>query len=189
VAAILYKIGQHNRKLAEEFANEWVTGAKVGRNAAFDVLANRLQRVMTTGGGHVNPTVRAAMIIQTFNHWNAGEVPAPGSIRWKLGLTFPKLEFDVSAFRAKKRRSEEDDTSLRAVHLRILNAMAARASEGRVQMSHKEIEVDANVHKGTVAYHIEQLKDQGLVKQVSVGRSGNPSIYELKLDKAQGAAA
>lgn len=177
VTALLYLIGQHREALAHEFAQEWVHGARVGRNKNFDVLSGRFISITRQSGGVLNRAVRAALMIQTFNHWNAHVVASPQSLRWQKGLKFPSLIFDKEVFLRGKREAEKRDTSLSATQLRVLKAMAEGSEAGLCTLSHAEIGKAANTPRGTVPYILSTLVEDDLIERESNGK------YRINFDK------
>lgn len=94
ITAVSYAISRHDKRLAYDFIHEWVHGARIDRNIGFDKLSQRLISVKRENGGIVNAYIRAALVIQTFNHWRAGVVPSLRSLTWNTSLSFPKLIFE-----------------------------------------------------------------------------------------------
>lgn len=92
VAAVLYLIARTNRKLAGSFANEWMHGSRsTERNKAFDILSARFLTIQRQNNGRINNQMRCAMIIITFNYWQANRVPHPSALKWRKGLKFPTI--------------------------------------------------------------------------------------------------
>lgn len=175
--AVLYCIGQQSEALASDFAHEWVHGARRGRNQNFDVLSGRLHQIARQSGGHINRMVRAALIIQTFNHWNAHVVASPRSLTWRKEWKFPTIETNADTFLHGKREAEKRDTSLSATQLRVLKAMAEGSEAGLCTLSHAEIGKAANTPRGTVPYILSTLVEDDLIERESNGK------YRINFDK------
>jgi hypothetical protein len=175
--AILYLIGQHSEALARDFAHEWVHGARRGRNQNFDVLSARLIKIARQSGGHVNRQVRAALIINTFNHWNAHVVASDRSMTWHKDWRFPKIEVNADVFLHGKKEAEKRDTSLSATQLRVLKALTEGAEAGLCELSHAEISKAANTPRGSVPYILTTLIEDELIE-----REGNGK-FRINVDK------
>lgn len=175
--AVLYLIGQHSMALSEDFAHEWVHGARRGRNENFDVLSGRFIQIARQSGGHINRLVRAALIIQAFNHWNAGVVASSRSLTWRKEWKFPAIEFNADAFLHGKREAERRDSSLSATQLRVIGAMAEGADDGLCTMSHADISEASSTPRGTIPYIISTLVEDELIS-----REGKGS-YRINFDK------
>jgi hypothetical protein len=180
--AVLYLIGQHSTALATDFAHEWVHGARRGRNQNFDVLSGRLIQIARQSGGHINRLVRAALIIQTFNHWNAHVVASSRSLTWNNTWKFPTFEFDKEVFLHGKREAERRDTSLSATQMRVLKALTEGADGGVSALSHAEIAKAANTPRGNVGYILSTLVEEELIARESQGK------YRINIDKMKESA-
>lgn len=182
VAALLYLIGRRDAGLARSFAHEWVHGARIDRNENFDVFSNRIITMQRQGGGHINSTARAAIMVQAFNYWNAGIVASQRGLFWKKTMDFPVLEFDGEAFKARAEEEIEGDSSLSASQLRVLRTIgkAKRDKDGNVTMSHSEIATEANVPVGTVSYLVTTLIEQKLVHRSKKGDATSSAMYRIK---------
>lgn len=182
IAAILYLIGKRKKALAEEFVQEWVNGAKIGRNEAFNVLSQRLLAVAHQSGGHINRMVRAAFVVQTFNHWNAGEVPSPRSLSWRKGQKFPPFVFDKEQFLKRKREAASSDTSLNATQLRVLATMGGAVdAERQVQMSMQDLAEASNTPLASIPYILRALSDEGAIFKVRAGAGRMPAVYRINV--------
>ncbi len=187
VLAVAYKIQQHDPKLAATFLAEWLTGARVGRNKAFDVLAARLQTMRQQSTAAVSRTARLALLIITFNHWNAGVVPHPRSLSWKSKALLPALEFDGDAFATNRKAAEQIGTSLPQVQERILEALrplAIKDANRRSHMPWATLSRAASVPANQLRYCIRTLMDDGhLATGTVMGREAvtaylAPSAFE-----------
>jgi hypothetical protein len=183
ITAILYLIGQHSEALARDFAHEWVHGARRGRNQNFDVLSARLIKIARQSGGHINRLVRAALIIQTFNHWNAHVVASERSLTWRKEWKFPVIEPNADAFLHGKREAEKRDTSLSATQLRVLKAMADGADADLCTMTHADIAKASSTPRGTIPYILTTLIEDDLIERESNGK------FRIRLDKIKDGAA
>lgn len=173
VCGLLYLIGRYDAGVARDFAHEWATGAKTGRNRNFDVLAQRISQVAHGNNGVVSRPLRAAMLIQTFNHWHAHRIAAPRSLTWRKGMTFPTLEFDPGRFRDGKDAEAREDTSLAAVKNRVLTVLTKRQDKkGFVSLPSDEIAKLANISRRSVPYILGELA-RG--KQISPVRGARTS--------------
>lgn len=104
---LLWTIAQHAPAVPETFVHEWLHGARVGRNETFDVLSNRL-RTLAHEGVTLSHKLRAALIVQAFNCWFAGEVASPRTLTWRKDWEFPTLRFTADAPpRSRRRKSVE----------------------------------------------------------------------------------
>lgn len=183
IAAILYLIGRRDPGLARNFAHEWVHGAKIDRNENFDVLSGRLLSIAHQGGGHVNMTVRAALIVLTFNFWNAGIVAATRNLSWKKSLKFPSLEFDKDAFKKRWDREAQEDTSLNATQMRVFKALSeAAGNDKKVQMSLAELAERSHTPKGSIHYIARSLVTRGAIAVTKQGNPKSPPVYRIKMD-------
>lgn len=179
MTGVLYLIGKHNKQLAEDFAQAWLHGNRLGRNRGFDELSKRIQQIRNQSGGSVNPQVRAALVIQTFNHWNAGLVASPRSLSWKKELMFPMLEFDAQKFAKGRAAAEREDTSLIAVQLRLMNTLIENAVGMETKIGNAELAEQANVPLRQIPDLISQLVKQKKIA-VSKPQSGPvPATYEI----------
>jgi hypothetical protein len=180
VCGMLYLIGRRDAALARDFAQEWVNGAKIGRNKNFDVLNQRINTIAHGNNGIVNRDVRAALLIQTFNYWNAHVVASPRALTWRKGWTFPTLEFDAERFKQGKAVQDRENTSLAAVSYRVhylLTKMQNKHCEA--SLSHDHIAETANVSRGSVGYILSELVKGGQIKQTSEGKPGKPAVYRI----------
>lgn len=185
ITAILYMIGQHNRITAKTFAHEWVHGARIGRNQNFDVLNGRLLAVQRQGGGHINRQVRAAMIIQTFNHWYADVVAAPRALVYRKEWDFPKLEFNKQAFLKRRERETLEDTSLTAQKMRMLAwlADAKPDKDGNIPVYVEPLSKATKIHERQVNYVLSELEDDEVVHCSRKSGKSGPALWRLKPDK------
>lgn len=181
ITAILYMIAQHSKLAAKNFAHEWVHGARVGRNENFDVLNGRLMAVARQGGGHINRQVRAAMIIQTFNHWYADVVANPRAITWRKEWDFPKLEFNKAAFLKRRETANFEDTSMETQKQRLLIVLAkAVAKDGTVSLPFPEIGKRANIPANQVASVLAEMENTDLIHCARRHGKSGAAIYNFK---------
>lgn len=190
IAAILYLISKHSPAVARDFAHEWVHGAKINRNENFNVLSQRLMTIAHQSGGHVNQTVRAALIVMMFNHWHAGIVASARSLTWKKTLKFPAFEFNKDAFKRKNDDDRRGDTSLSETQARVFRAMSRSADDdNKVQMSLSEIGERSNTPKGSVSYIVNTLVEMRMIKLVKPSENKQPPIYRIKAEDPTGVQA
>jgi len=193
LAAILYIIGQKSEALAKSFAHEWVHGPRIGRNENFDVLSGRFLAVQRQGGGHINRWVRAALIVQTFNHWNADEVASPRSLTWRKEWKFPEFEFNAASFRKRRGEAEQEDTRLTASQVRLLAVMTnSIGDDGLVRLSHADLATSANVPRGSLSYLIGTLLNEGAIEIAEERIGTSPAAYRIdgkSLDRLKAKAA
>ena len=91
--AVLYLIAQRaGKKNAGQFAADWMTGVRIGRNTVFDALAKRIIE-LRAGNRHIPTQIRAALVIIAWNHWQADIQPTYRAIGWNATKPFPKLSF------------------------------------------------------------------------------------------------
>lgn len=180
IAGLLYLIGKRDQGLARDFAHEWVHGAKIGRNKNFDVLNARIMSIANANNGVVHRGMRAALLIQTFNHWNAHIVATPRALTWRKGWTFPTLEFNADSFREGKTVQDRENTALPAVKYRVhlvLTEMQDKNCE--VSISIDDIANLANVSKNSVNYILSELCKGRQISKVRDGKKGSPATYRV----------
>lgn len=98
MGAILYLIAQKDRKLAVRFAHEWLHGSRLEeRNKGFDVLSARFLTIQRQNNGRINNQLRCALIVMTFNYWQADRVPHSSALKWRRGLKFPTIQVNGRA--------------------------------------------------------------------------------------------
>jgi len=179
MTGLLYLIGKHNKQLAEEFAQAWLHGNRLGRNRNFDELSRRLQQIRNQSGGHLNSQVRAALVITMFNHWNAGIVASPRSLTWRKELMFPMLEFDGSKFARGRNAAEREDTSLMAVQLRLMNTIIENAVGMQTKIGNVELAEKANVPIRQIPDLIATLVKEKKLAIVKPQSGPVPATYEI----------
>lgn len=182
IAGLLYLIGKRDPALARDFAHEWVHGAKIGRNKNFDVLNQRIMSIANANNGTVHRGMRAALLIQTFNYWNAHLIATPRALTWRKGWTFPTLEFDTESFKEGKAVEDREDTSLPAVKYRVhyvLTGMQDKNCEASVSLD--DIAKLANVSKNSVPYILSELRKGRQISKVSDGKRGAPATYRVNI--------
>ena len=186
IAAMLFIIGRRDAGLARDFAHEWVHGAKIGRNKNFDILSQRLQAIAHANGGTINRAVRAALVIQTFNYWNAHTIASPRALTWKKGWTFPTFEFDKDKFKEGKSVQDRENTSLPAVKYRVHYVLTKMQDKhGQTHMSMDEIAKTANVSKNSVNYIIAELCKGRQITKIRDGKKGSPATYQVNVPAAE----
>lgn len=186
IAAMLYMIGQRDPAIARDFAHEWVHGAKIGRNKNFDVLNQRLQAVAHANGGTINRVVRAALVIQTFNYWNAHMVAGYREMQWKKGWTFPAFEFDKTSFKEGKAIQERENTSLSAVKYRVHYVLTkTQDKKGEAALSLSDIAKTANVSRNSVPYILDELKKSKHISLVKPMANNKPAVYRVNVPAAE----
>lgn len=180
ICGLLYLIGKYNAGVARDFAHEWVHGAKIGRNKNFDVLQQRINQIAHGNNGVVSRTVRAALLIQTFNHWHAHVVASPRALTWRKGWAFPTLEFNTERFKQGKSVAAREDTSLPAVKHRVHYVMTKmQDKKGFVSLPHEEIAKLANVSRGSVGYILGELCRGKQLSPVRGGKKGAPTTFQV----------
>jgi hypothetical protein len=180
ICAILYLIGKRDPALARDFAHEWVHGARTGRNKNFDVLNQRIMAIANANNGLVNRAMRAALVTQMFNYWNAHVVASPRALTWRKGWTFPTLEFDIERFKAGKAVQDRENTSLHAVKYRVHYVLTEmRDKHCETNISSDRIAELANVSPGSVSYILGELVKGGQIKKISDGKNGKPATYSV----------
>lgn len=168
VLAVMYLVSKSSKKLAHEFAAEWMHGPRVGRNKAFDVLNQRIMNIKQTSNGHVSRHMRAALLIITFNHWNAGVVPHPRAVAWKSKNLLPSIELDGEAFQANRNAAEQIGTSLAQVQTRVLDVLRPKAKGERAHMSWDALSKEAGVPVNQTRYVLRTLIDDGMLTSGTV---------------------
>lgn len=186
VAALLFMISERDPALARDFAHEWVHGAKVGRNKNFDVLNQRLLRIAHENAGTINRNVRAALVIQAFNYWNANIIASPRALTWKKGWTFPSLEFDKAKFLKAKEVADRENTSLSAVKHRVLQVLTKEMDQAQhAQLSLNEISERANIGRSSVQYVLSELVTGKQIRQVKPAAHNKPAVYRVLTPAAE----
>lgn len=194
VLAVLYKIQRHDPKLAATFVAEWLTGARIGRNKAFDVLASRLLAMRQQSTTAISRTARLGLLIITFNHWHAGILLHPRSLSWKSKTTLPNLEFDGEAFASNRKAAEQIGTSLPQVQERILEAlrpMAQKDKNHRAHMPWATLARASAVPANQLRYCIRTLMDDGHLSAGTVMGREHVTAYlaPTAFDQIEGAGA
>ncbi len=179
MTGLLYLIGKHNKGLAEDFAQAWLHGNRLGRNRNFDELNRRLQQIRNQSGGHLNTHVRAALVIQMFNHWNAGIVASPRSLTWRKELLFPVLEFDGTKFAKGRSAADREDTSLVAIQLRLLNTIIENADGMQIKIGNAELAEKANVPLRQIPDVLATLVKERKIAIVKPQAGPVPATYEI----------
>ncbi len=170
-------------------------GARVGRNKNFDVLSERFLTVARTGGGHINNTVRAAMIIQCFNYWNAGIVASAIGLKYDKRWVFPRLIFDKTAFRKSHEKGEIDNTSLGALQERMLAVLAHAADkDGNAEVAIPDLAKRSYIPVNQINYVLSSMEDEDLIHCSRKRCPAGPAIWRLRdagvaklREKAEGA--
>lgn len=184
VAALLFLIGKHSAAVAEAFAKDWLHGNRnFARNKNFDVLSQRIITVRAQSGGTLNRSVLAAMLVQTFNYWNANITATPRALTWKKGWGFPQLAFDKAAFAAGLDRSYKSDTSLKAQQLRLLQVLRdAQDKDGNSQVSYRDLAEKTGVPIRQIGYALTTLRDAGALhlSKKPDGKTLAPAIWRIK---------
>lgn len=197
IAAMLYHIGRHDKELAEKFVNDWIHGTKaVGtRGHNFETLQRRLLDLAHEQGGRVNHYVRAAMIVNTFNAWNAGVDATPRDLAWNLKWKFPKLEFDaktyVEATEARTRISELTKAQ-KLVYFALETGLPNGKASGTVRKSVKDIASVTDLKPALVKKVLGELQDKGYLGDIEESDGDETSVIEIRKlmpTSQQGAAA
>ncbi len=181
VGGILYLIGQHDKALAEEFARAWLHGPFTGRNRIFEVLSTRFMQIKHQSQGHINNVVRAALIIQTFNHWNAGVVASPKSLSYKKEHVFPSLEFDASKFNKGRAAPAQLSSSLVGLQTRILEVMIDKAEGTQVSITQADLSEASGVPISQMTFLLRTMVEAKQIDVVKVGHGLQPTIYKILL--------
>lgn len=181
ITALAFVIGKRNEKLAKDFIHEWVHGARVGRNENFDTLNLRLMTLQKQSGGRVNSYVRAALIIQMFNAWNANTVVTARALSWRLQLPFPKLEFDAVQY--LKKREMYDGSAIEDItenQRKVLGALkAARDSNSLVQITFSQLSKQSDVRRGSIPFVLNSLEEKQYITLIKPASEAGTSIYRV----------
>lgn len=185
IAAMLFTISKHDKELANRFAQEWQHGNRsVRRNKNFDVLSSRLQALAHELGGRINHYVRAAMIVNTFNAWNADVEASPRSLSWKLGWKFPSLYFDIKAYKQEaeaRERLAELSTNQRLVYVALESGI--KPGSDQVKKSLSELSDLTELKHSAISGIVRQLADRGYITVLKEGEDkGDPSTYGIIKD-------
>ena len=184
VAAILYLIGQYDPAKADEFAHDWQHGNRnYKKNINFNKLDAQILSIKNKSGGTLHRATRCALIIQCFNHWNAGIEAGPRGISWDRKAEFPSLEFDGAAFKQRRLSRRMADTSLPTSQERLLEVMMAKADkDGIVSVPLVDLSQLANIHQRSLQYVISTLiSGKRLYLHKKEDGKGAPKIYRLPL--------
>lgn len=182
ITAVLYLIARKDKKLATDFVQEWVHGARIDRNENFDILSARLMKVAAASGGYIDMRMRFAFLVQIFNHWNAGVVAAPRSLSWSKSRPFPQFEFDPQRFRGRQEDAERlDGSRVTEAHMRVLEAMTDfMISKDTARASWSELSEKAQVSAPTVGNALKTLEEAGLIERMTSGQAGgHKSEYRI----------
>lgn len=189
VAALLFMISRHNKAVVDSFVEDWLHGNRnYTRNKAFDMLAQRIQTIRAQNKGALNRTVLSAMLVMTFNYWNANVAPANArAFVWTKDFQFPQLAFDKEAFQASLEKRKAADTSLPELQERILKAFAPlQDKDGNVDATVLQWARATKMDSRHINYVLGTLADDGFVHCVRKGRNASPgresqtSIWRLK---------
>jgi hypothetical protein len=173
ITAVVYMITKRSPALAKEFVQDWAFGSRVGRALNFNTLKLRLQAVEKQSGGRLDHRVRAAMIVQTFNAWNAGITATPQMISWNIKRPFPAFMFDAREYLRKREILGRDD--LNATQ-KVVYAFfkKSRDENGDVQLPYGKIaegasEIDADIKVGpsNVANILKVLQNSSLIRLIN----------------------
>jgi len=91
VAGLLYWFDKADRAAAEDFANAWAGGKWAGRYSPIRVMMQEVTRLSQVGNGRVHDTVRAALIVITWNLFRANRKGSKSDFAWLLADEFPKI--------------------------------------------------------------------------------------------------
>lgn len=180
ICGLLYLIGKRDPSIARDFAHEWANGARIGRNRNFDVLNERIKTIIH-GGGHVSRTMRTALIIQMFNHWNAHIIAPPRALTWRKGLRMPQLEFNAKSFKDGKDEAERADTSRATVKMRIMRVMTKKMSarNSEVAISLDTVAELANTSRRSASELVAELCREKSLIQVKEARRHHTARYQV----------
>lgn len=181
LAGLLYLIAEHDSALAESFAQDMLHGNRnYTRNKNFDELVKRVQTIRGQNRGALNRMVLAAMLVQTFNHWNANVTATPRALTWSKGTIFPRLAFDKEAFVSSGYAARWSDTTLKASKERLLAALKAMAgSTAIVSMAAPELARKANVPERQLTYVTRMLLEDRSIYIHKKSLPGKPTTYRI----------
>lgn len=186
ICAVLYLIARHNPELAEKFVREWVYGNRIGANATFDVMLDRVNMI-NRQAGHVPNNVRFSFLVQTFNHWNAGIVAVPRVFVATKAKRPPMLEFDAERFKAHK---DDRPVEVGGRHHKVLLAMVDRlGKDSLARISWAEIAEVAGVSLPMAGKIIRELETAELIEVISRGGGGITGEYRILPGTENGSAA
>lgn len=186
LTGLLYTIAEQGSvALAEKFAHEWIYGAKIGVNKNFDMLQRRVIEMTNHAGGRLNPYVRAALIVQTFNAWNAGIELAPRDIDWRNNWPFPAVQVDPAKYRVQAEHQnvfQGLSTNQQMVFV-ALESKQDRNGAGRSTISVDELATLTDIKLSTVTTIMRQLENRGLIQTIKGAEtSADKGVYFLRKD-------
>lgn len=92
VAAALYLFNKANPSEAEKFATAWASGEHSGRFTAIGKLQKAIAGIAAVSSGRVHDTVRAALIVRTWNAYVQGRRGTQADFNWTPSEDFPVIE-------------------------------------------------------------------------------------------------
>jgi hypothetical protein len=186
MCAILFEISRHSRLVATDFAQSWLSGARVGRNKTFDMLQHRLDVVRQDSGGVLNRFVNAALVIQAFNNWHADYAASPRALSWNRKNEFPVLQFDAEKFREGRKLGIKTEDTLNACQNRVLLALdELKDADGNVIATHAKLARQSNVNERQIGYILGTLQREGFTHLSKKGtlngsKGASPDIWRLR---------
>lgn len=183
ICGILYLASrQASEKRVREFAEAWLAGDRGGVNKNFDELARRLHAIRSSNNGHVSRGMLAALMVITWNYWNAGLPLTARALSWSRSSKFPTFEGDPKTAARKARAFEAQDSSLNASCLRLVQSLRRYSdSHGVCAKAADKLAESADVPKTQVRYLLGQLIRDGFITLVHPGGRGpgDPSRYAI----------
>lgn len=181
ITALLYTVAQSSKELAESFAQDWTAGPKFPntRNNNFTVLAKRILEISTHG--RVDPTTRAALVVMTFNAWNADVKLSPRDLTWRKSWKFPAIETDAKAYLsgASSRQSTSDLTDKQMLVFVAVEARVDRR-DNRARVSIDQLCSDTDILPNALGSIVKQLVERGfLIAHQQAARTSEPWTFEV----------
>jgi len=183
VCGVLYLAARHtSERRVREFAEAWVSGTRDGVNKNFDDLARRLNTIKSSNNGTISRGLRAALIIITWNYWNAGLPLTSRALSWSKSLKFPAIEGDPKVAARKARLYEAQDSSLNASCLRVVQSVRRFSdAKGICAVTARKLAEQSSVHEHQVRYLLAQLVRDGFLSLANVGGRGPGSNNQYAL--------
>lgn len=177
LTAFFRAVGRKRRALVEEIVDAWTKEKRTGRNETFNVLAARINALTKQGGGRPDPYIRAALVVQAINAWNAGLVVSPRALSWQRHQKFPALELDAKAY-LKKRELNSDELTDR--QMAVLELLAAKTSSHKlVQISLSDIVSESGISRGSLPGIIEALEKRDMIKLHRPPTKTSSAVYKV----------
>jgi ABC-type multidrug transport system ATPase subunit len=181
VCGVLYLAARNtSERRVREFADAWTSGTRDGVNKNFDDLARRFNTIRSGNNGVISRGVMAALMIITWNYWNAGLPLTARALSWSRSLKFPEIEGDPKVAARKARAYEAKDSSLNASCLRILQAIRRFSdAKGVCSVPAQKLADQASVSIYQVRYLLGQLVRDGFLSISTPAQGPNAAKHSI----------